>query len=686
MLTVASDFVGPFHWRHPTMHRERDPATLRYLVYLYHLSMRQPAIVATSLVLGLLLLATMVVVARFLWPHSRQSNHQEPSVDPTAQPTSLLARARSLRLAPTSKSHSGQCVPTLSAILKAGDEAVFSSSLLNAHHGAAGELSLQHIYDAFANELRSRPPVERAALSQATTSFLSSTKKLQRTQSISSSPQSRPELAKRASRKSVDVIRNSIDLTDLGIGRSRSVKKAAPSLVTLLHPPASATGNTGPIHDHWDQDLQHPLRLQGRTAVPVTGHELAALSVVLGSPIDIAIDAQGEKFESWANTYKGALGVSIAATTTGDGSYHISLASNKRNVSQLPAKGSGYSTLHAKHHASGSLLYESDRNRTHSIIITHETLEHLKTGTPLILQPTEADTSGAQFLARLPSSRSPSFHTCVPSTTTNQTSRLIHAIGDLVFTGGLTPFASAPLIKTVQFVASGGLVPGRLLQRLDALVEKVHHQAPHLQLFGPLLEQSNTHLRFRVNERLAKLATGTVTDEVLAEKVARMSRYVTLLERLMALVPNMNSAQVLVAVRKGMKSEMERSYEDSVAAQLIDGTVLSTPQNKRNSSVSRRGTRRSKNSSNSSGTASPDGMASTTSGRPSSTFPSHNLGRHVEDVLKGSLPLDIQTIVMVARLVLVAWTLSVESVAWDQGEAGFRVMDPARLPEKMYMW
>ncbi|KAK3216746.1 hypothetical protein GRF29_1g863994 [Pseudopithomyces chartarum] len=647
--------------------------------------MRQPAIVATSLVLGLLLLATMVVVARFLWPHSRQSNHQEPSVDPATQPTSLLARARSVKLVPALKKDSGQRLPTLSAILKAGDEAVFSSALLNAHHGAAGELPLQHVYDAFANELRNRPLAERGALSPAAAGFLSSARKPQRIQSVSLSPPSRPDPAKRASRKSVDVIRNSIDLTDLGIGRSRSVKKAAPSLVTLLHPPPSASGDTGPIHSHWDNDLQQSLQLQGHTAITVTGHELAALSVVLGSPIEIIPNAQ-EKCESWANTYKGALGVSIAATAMGNGSYHIALTSNKRHVSQLPAKGSGYSTLHAKHHASGSLLFESDSKATHSILVTYETLEHLKSGTCLSLQPVGADTGGAQFLASLPNSRLPSFHAFTPSTTADQTSRLVHAIGDLVFTGGLTPFASIPLIQTVQFVASGGLVPGRLLQRLDALVEKVHRQAPHLQLFGPLLENSNTHLRFRVNERLARLATGTLTDEVLAEKVARMSRYVTLLERLMNLVPGQSPAQVSIAVREGLRSEMERSYAGAVAAQLIGGTIVSTPQSKRSKSVSRLGTRRSRHSSKSSGTASPDGMASTTSDRPSSTFPSHNLGRHVEGILKGSLPLDVQTIIMVARLVLVAWTLSVESVAWDQDEAGFKVMDPAQLPGKMYMW
>jgi hypothetical protein len=631
----------------------------------------------------------MAAVTRFLWTHHKsQDQPKHESVDPVPQQTSLLSRARSVKLFSAPNKERGNWVPTLSGVVKAGDEGIFSSSLLNVQHGTPGELALQDVYDAFAQELRNRPVSERGTYTSEITRFLASSKKVQRAPA-SVSPPSRPEMPKRASRKSVDGIRNSIDLGDLGICRSRSFKKPSPPNLTLFNSLPMEAGSPGSIHTFWDQDLQHALLYQGHAAVPVTGHELAALSVILGSPVDISLDTQDEKCESRASTYKGALGVSIAATATSDGSYHISLASNKRNISQLPAKGSGYSTLHAKHLASGSLPFASGSKTINSILITPETLAHLKTGECMYIQPTGADTKGAQFLARLPNARAPNFHTFAPSESTNSTPRILHAISDLVFTGGFAPFASIPLIQTVQFVASGGLVPGRLLQRLDALIEKVHRQAPHLQLFGPLLDDTNTHLRFRANERLAKLATGTFTDEALADKVARMSRYTTLLERLMALVPDMRPSEVLAAVREGLKSEMERAYGDAVAAHLIDGTIFSTSstRSKRNSSMSRKDTRRrSRYSNNSSGTASPDGPASLISDRPSSTFPVHNLGRQVEHVLKGSLPLDVQTIIHVARLVLVAWTLSVEGVAWDEGETGFRVVNPAKLPQKMYMW
>jgi hypothetical protein len=40
------------------------------------------------------------------------------------------------------------------------------------------------------------------------------------------------------------------------------------------------------------------------------------------------------------------------------------------------------------------------------------------------------------------------------------------------------------------------------------------------------------------------------------------------------------------------------------------------------------------------------------------------------------------------RLVIVAWTLSVGKVAWEEGEEGFRLFgqDGEEVPEKMVLW
>lgn len=664
--------------------------------------MAQRAIVPASVVGSLVFLSIMVVVARYLWTQTRSPKDQpnivtEKSIDPMEKQSSLLSRARSIKLFSAPKKERGHWVPTLSGIIKGGDEGVFSSSLFNTQPNAPGELSLQDVYDAFANELRNRPVEERSTYPSEVIKFLASMKRVQRTRSVSSvsppssSPPRSPELPRRSSRKSVDLIRNSIDFAEMGLNRSRSSKRISGpnTLVPIINNVLFEAGGPQPAHTYWDQDVQHALNLEDHTAVPITGQELAALSVILGSPIDLGSGAQNEGGETLANTFKGALGISINATPKPDGTYHVALTSIQRSISQLPAKGSGYSTLLAKHLASGALPFALDRKATNSVLITNDTLEALQSGTEIELQPTSANTVGARFLASLPNSRSPNFHVFATSTTTDTSSvtRLVDAIGELPFIGGFTPLASIPLVKTVRFVASGGLVPGRLLQRLDALVEKVHRQAPHLQIFGPLYEDSNARLLFRSQERLAKLAVGTVTDEPLADKVARMNRYTTLLERLMVLVPGMKPHDVVVAVRNAMRSEMERSLESAVAAHLIGGNEIvssPSPQSKRSSSISRRDTRR--RSRHSSGTASPDGPSSTVSGRPSSTFPTQNLGLVVESVLKNRLPLDVPTIAMVARLVLVAWTLSVEGVAWEDGETGFRVPEVTKMPQKMYIW
>jgi len=52
-----------------------------------------------------------------------------------------------------------------------------------------------------------------------------------------------------------------------------------------------------------------------------------------------------------------------------------------------------------------------------------------------------------------------------------------------------------------------------------------------------------------------------------------------------------------------------------------------------------------------------------------------SLAKQIEHVLKSELPLDVSTIAFVARMVVVAWTVSVGTVAWGEGESGFRVPD-----------
>jgi hypothetical protein len=570
------------------------------------------------------------------------------------------------------KQERGHYVPTLSAIIKAGDEAIYSSMLFSALQGHPGPLPLETLHDAFTNELRARATSERSAYPSAISSYLSITKKpLQRSQSVkikardgSGRGSGRPELPPRTQR-------TSIDLAEMGLGRAVS-RRVAPVLVLM------GNGLAGSVkHEGWANDLQHALYFEGRPGITVKKSELAALSLILGCPLkpfaaqDDQKDKNGEQTAS-----KGAYGISISGAAADDETYHISLTQHKRSISQLPARGSGYSSLFAKFVPCGSLPFAMDSTKVDAILITHETLEALKAGTALNLQPTISQTPASTLLASLPHSRPPTFHTLVPSTTSNPQTldTLLTAIAALPFNGGLTPLASTPLIQTVQFIASGGLVPGRLLQRLDALVEKVHRYSPHLHLFGPLLEDKNAGLLFRERKKLGKLATAGMNseDEPLADKAARMHRYVTLIERLMSLVPNRKPHVVLAAVKEEVKKQIEQAYHDAVA-------IATDPNPKPRSSLSRHSTRRSKRSSSSSVPSSPvqASRASVAFSRCSATFPPQNLGSCVEDVLKMELPLDVATVSVVVRMVIVAWTVSVGVVEGLESDLG---------AEKMVLW
>ncbi|KAF3000826.1 hypothetical protein E8E13_006732 [Curvularia kusanoi] len=470
----------------------------------------------------------------------------------------------------------------------------------------------------------------------------------------------------------------SLDMSTIerGLGRSLSVKKPAPVLVAmgngLVEPDTTSTAQRA-----WMKEGRPAQYYDGRAGVSLTAAEVAALSVVLGSSIASAA-GQADSLD------KGAFGVSITSTLGADGRRIISLRRHKRTKSQLPCEGSGHSPLFAKHIACGSLPFSCDAKSISTILITSESLDAVRSGTPLTMRKRSQQTVPAKFLAALPSSREMVPHAIEASTKSSPTTPLIDAIAQLPFVGGFTPLAATPLIDTVHFIASGGIHPGRLLQRLEGLVDKLQRHSPHLKIFGPLHEPQNAGLLFRERERLGKVAAGGVTEE-LADKVSRMQRYTTLLQRLMALVPDTKPQDVLAAVREATKKELLRSYADAVAAHN-DNNNTTTPSH----SVSTNGSHHPRPSAHRSPRSSlgTDSSATFSShpSRPSTTFPAHNLAKQAETLLKSELPFSIETIAVVARLVLVAWTLSVERVAWEEGETrGFRVPDLGSMRESMVL-
>lgn len=620
---------------------------------------------AASVVLGFCFLSVMVLVARFLWVHRSTQNDSDSTADnavSTAQQE--LSREGSWLRIIAPKQQRKHWTPTLSGFIKAGDEGVYSSTLFNTLHGPPSEIPLDLLYSSFANELRARPVAERSTYPSELSKFLSTADRPRRVRSLRATRDGRPELRASAPRKS-------IDLAEMGIGRSRS-RKTSPTLVSTFNALPSESGSQSPIHALWTQDVRHAQLFEGRLGTQLSGSELAALSIILGSPVDLIDHGEKGRTELRSSIGGGAHGIVISAKRLEGGGYHITLSRQERSISQLPAQGSGYSTLYAKHLAAGSLPFSLDNKTVNAILITNDTLEALTSGAPLHLQRTSTRSRASRFLASLPNSREPTFHTLTPSSASTSTPRLLLALSALPFTGGLPPLASTSLVQTVAFVASGGLVPGHLLQRLDALVEKVHRHAPTLRLFGPLLDDSNAGVRYRMRERLRKRA-GSPLAEPLADRAARTHRYVTLLERLVCLVPDMKPGEALAAVREAAAREFAAAYENAVAAQIdsaaetksaTDVDVESMPSS---ASLARR-------------------SMSLTSPRPSSSFPPRNLGTLVEEVLKGSLPFDVRTVGLVARLVVVAWTMGVERVAWGEAEEGVKVGVDGAVSGDMVLW
>ncbi|KAF2734209.1 hypothetical protein EJ04DRAFT_402942, partial [Polyplosphaeria fusca] len=574
---------------------------------------------------------------------------------------------RSWTLMLTPKKERGEQVPAISSIIKAGDEGVYSSLLFNNLHEQPGQLALETIHDAFARQLSSRP--ERSSYPPELSRLMSDSRnRVRRAQSTRVGREARPNMPPRKSMDSAG-----------GLNRALSRRTTAPVLISSLNPlPSPDPTQTGSVA--WTRDLRPAQYIEGKTAIGVTAEEVTALSVALGTPLTRAEHpADQEKASSLFVEGEGAHGISVSSIPLDNKRFHIVLNQHKRRVARFPAKGSGYSSLFAKHMAAGSLPFSQDNAHVNSVLIDTRTYELIKTGRHLHAQLSSTGSSGSAYLSALPSSRKNRFYSLTEAKKSTPSALFLNAIADLPFTGGLVPHASSSLTSAIHFVTSAGLPPARLLQRLEALVDKVHAHSPHLALFGPLFEPQNAGLRFREQDRLGRLALDPSTPDSLADKSARMHRYITLLERLMALVPGLKPHAVLAAVREATRKEIERSYEDALAlfrtnnAPVTDmlGFPSGLPTNVRHTSYSTIKSRSSKRSSI--GPTSPRASTDITSLRSSLMFPAENLGKEMESLLKASLPFDVAAVAKVARLVVVAWTVSVQRVGWEEGEEGVRL-------------
>jgi hypothetical protein len=645
--------------------------------------MQTKGIIAASVVSGFCFLTIMALVTRLLThKHNKQVTNDvqvsEGSIEHDHQLQNISTSWKRI-FAPKQRGVKGQWVPTLSGITKAGDEAFFSSTLFANLHGHPGDLSVQVLYELFANELRSRPAAERSAYAGDISRFVSTSKRVtggpKRVQSMShrAPNRGRGDGPTMMQRKSLD-----LSAAERGFARSMSIKRPSPTLVPMRNGCLkSDQDSTTPTS--WMKDGQIVESRHGRFSIKITAAELTALSVILGSPLTM------DDKKNLVGSQKGAFNISLLATATENEKYEVDLQRHKQSTSHMPAQGSGFSPLFAKHLAAGSLPYGQDKKSVRSVLITFDTLRAVETGSQLQLQDCSSKTPQYRYLTSLPSSRGLNLQTAIGSTKPMSSNHVIDAIGMMPFVGGLVPLASMPLVKTVQFVASGGLPAVRLLQRLEGLVERVNKHAPNLNTFGPLYEPHHAALLYRERERLGRLATSATSSDSIADKASRMQRYVTLLERLMALVPDLSAQDVLEAVQAATRKELERSYDEALATHQKGNSIPSSATKSYCLDSDSRTKRFSTQSHYQSKCTSDVSELTITSPVSSTGFAPLSLGKQAEQILKADLPLSVDQVALVARLVLVAWTLSVDVVAWEEGEHGFRIPNLVDLPEKMVL-
>jgi hypothetical protein len=634
-------------------------------------TMQTTQIAVLSTILGFGFLFVMAIATRVFWhKYSKPTTDEMHLVEGDYEHHHQLSKISTLlkrTFVPKQDRAKGRWVPTLSAMIKAGDEGVFSSALFANPHGYPGEIPIQEIYDAFAEELRSRPLTERTAYAGKLSRFLSSTKRAtigpKRTQSLSHRATGRSDGQNKSQRKSLD-----ISGVERGFARSSSVKKPAPILIAMGNG-FSALVKEGAPPMSWMNEGRIAESRYGSTSVAISPAELVTLSIVLASPLSIDEKSDLAHFE------KGAFDLSICQSVTEDGKYQISLRQHKRSISHMSTRGSGFSTLFAKHIATGCLPYSQDNTFVQSILVTNQTLRAVQAGSPIYLHKPNVKSRPLRLLASLPSSREINFQAAGVSTEPLSENPLIDAIGTLPFLRGLVPLASRPLIDTIQHVAFGGRSPGRLLQRLEGLIDKINRHAPHLSIFGPLYEPQNAALLYRTRDRLGRLATCANATESIADKTARIQRYITLLERLMALIPGMKHQDVMTAVQNATKNQLYRSYADACTGHEAASSSESLISDSHTADFIHRHSHRSSDAS----------TMAVALPRSSAGSPRPNLGKQVELILKADLPLSVEAVAVVARMVIAAWTLSVEVVAWEEGEQGFRIPDLGDLPDKMVM-
>ncbi|CBX97066.1 predicted protein [Plenodomus lingam JN3] len=180
----------------------------------------------------------MALVTRLLMNKHSNINGKEKIYTPdnTYERQSQLASISSSwrRLFAPRKDTKGQWVPSLSGILKAGDEGSFSSALFINLQESPGNVPVDVLYDAFANELRSRPLAERTSYTGDVIKFISESKRngsigVSRAKSVSHRASvGGPKDMTLKTRKSMD-----LSAVEMGLTRGMSIRRQNSFVVSM---------------------------------------------------------------------------------------------------------------------------------------------------------------------------------------------------------------------------------------------------------------------------------------------------------------------------------------------------------------------------------------------------------------------------------------------------------------------
>ncbi|EPS26533.1 hypothetical protein PDE_01470 [Penicillium oxalicum 114-2] len=235
------------------------------------------------------------------------------------------------------------------------------------------------------------------------------------------------------------------------------------------------------------------------------------------------------------------------------------------------AKGSGYSTLFAKHLACGCLPFACDDSDVHTIAIDNVICQSIKKGKP-ILDKKSKWTTAMYYLDKLPASRGNNFYH--QSQSGGDTGDIIswenkivgkwwEAVAGIAF-GGLVPFATKAMADAVSF-SVGEFTGNRAreyLMRLLLEVDKQSHPAiQNMRLFGYTAKLSLW--RKWADGKIGLTFQPDPTDYTTRITVERLASYCTLLERMMACT-SQSGHDLASDVFRCCSAQIEQSYTCAV--------------------------------------------------------------------------------------------------------------------------